>query len=120
MRKGASTTARAIAAGCMLSVAALPGKAQVSPDSYSDLIARVMPSVVNISVEVPVASPRGGRTAPDQPRERVETMLGSGFIIDPSGYIVTNRHVVIGSYSIMVNMSDGTRLAAHVVGAPQG
>ncbi|HTW28543.1 MAG TPA: trypsin-like peptidase domain-containing protein [Acetobacteraceae bacterium] len=46
------------------------------------------------------------------------TLDGSGFVIDPSGYVLTNRHVVMNAYSITVILSDGTRLAAKVIGHP--
>lgn len=113
-------TVGAMAASCMLLLTTLPSKAQVASESYADLIARVMPSVVNISVDtvVPTAGPRPSKSTPEQPQQHTETMLGSGFIIDPSGYVVTNRHVVINSYAIIVSLSDGTRLPAHVVGHP--
>jgi serine protease Do len=42
--------------------------------------------------------------------------LGSGFIISPSGYIVTNNHVVTGEESLTVTLDDGTKLPARVIG----
>ena len=87
----------AVALGLLL-LGAAPSIAQDTQGGYADLVARILPSVVNIAVRA--------QRAPG----RFETMLGSGFIIDPTGYIVTNRHVVINSYSIVVNLSDGTRL----------
>ncbi len=80
---------------------------------YADLVARVLPSVVNISVRraVPIAGS-------SETRDSGEVIQGSGFIIDPSGYVVTNRHVVIDAYSITVGLSDGSRLVANVVGHP--
>jgi serine protease Do len=53
-------------------------------------------------------------------RDSGQAIVGSGFIIDPSGYVVTNRHVVIDAYSITVGLSDGSRLVANVVGHPPG
>ena len=44
---------------------------------------------------------------------------GSGFIIDPSGYIVTNNHVVGQADKIVVGMSDGTELPARVIGTDE-
>lgn len=80
---------------------------------YADLIARVLPSVVNISVRKAVQVADGSET-----RDGDQVVLGSGFIIDPSGYVVTNRHVVVDAYSITVQLSDGRRLVADVVGHP--
>jgi len=42
--------------------------------------------------------------------------LGSGFIIDPAGYIVTNNHVVDGAHDVSVTLTDGNKYQAHVVG----
>ncbi|HXR95393.1 MAG TPA: trypsin-like peptidase domain-containing protein, partial [Rhizomicrobium sp.] len=42
--------------------------------------------------------------------------LGSGFIIDPAGYIVTNNHVVDGAHEVSVTLTDGNKYKAHVVG----
>ncbi len=53
--------------------------------------------------------------APDRPRPM--RGLGSGFIIDAGGYIVTNHHVVDGAKSIEVTLSDGRKLAAKLVGS---
>jgi serine protease Do len=119
-RSGAVT---GMALGGMLLLTAAPCGPQEPSPSYADLIARILPSVVNITVqaEVPATdagSDKAGINAAGQPRERVETMLGSVFIIEPSGYIVTNRHVVINSFSVVVGLSNGNRLPARVVGHP--
>jgi len=106
--------------------------ARPAPESFSGLAKRLLPTVVNISTsqtlkappptampKLPPGSPledlfknfmgpRGG-----QPRH--VTSLGSGFIIDPSGFIVTNNHV-IPSDSITVTLADGVTLPAKVVG----
>ncbi len=70
-----------------------------APAQYEDLIARVKPAVVLVQVEHVLGS-RGH---------------GSGFIYDPSGFILTNQHVVAGAKSISVVLSDGRRLPATVV-----
>nr|BFE28470.1 hypothetical protein GCM10010200_007210 [Actinomadura rugatobispora] len=70
------------------------------PGDLSDVAARVQPSVV--SVEVRTGSGRGG---------------GSGFVIDRSGHILTNAHVVEGAGQVDVVLSDRRRLSARVLGA---
>jgi serine protease Do len=57
----------------------------------------------------------GGGDQPDQPAHRGQA-LGSGFIIDPSGIIVTNNHVIEGADEITVTLHDGTSLKAKLIG----
>ena len=57
----------------------------------------------------------GGGDQPDQPAHRGQA-LGSGFIIDPSGVIVTNNHVIEGADEITVTLHDGTSLKAKLLG----
>jgi serine protease Do len=104
------------------------------------LAARVTPAVVNVTVtSKPSAqenqessqqdmqqffAPFGGNpfgggrqfSMPGMPRERVEHGLGSGVIISPDGYIVTNNHVVEGATDIRVTMSNREVLPAKVIG----
>jgi serine protease Do len=101
------------------------------------LAARVTPAVVNVTVtSKPSAQENdessqdiqkffgpfggnpfgGGRQMPGMPRERVEHGLGSGVIISPDGYIVTNNHVVEGATDIRVTMSNREVLPAKVIG----
>jgi serine protease Do len=98
------------------------------PDSFAPLIKRVRPAVVNIRITETVASeedPLAGLPPelrqlfrdrlPPQRHQQMEGR-GSGFIIDPSGYIVTNDHVVGKADEIVVGFADGTELPAKVVG----
>ena len=120
-----------------LAVMAAPAAAQakVAPESFADLASKLLPSVVNISttqtlegrggVEMPQLPPGSPfeeffreffeRNRPQQ-RQRKVTSLGSGFIVDSSGYIVTNNHVIQDADEITVALQDDTRLKAEVVG----
>ena len=86
----------------------------------SDLIRNLLPTVVNITVrkdesvataEANAAAPAGGVNS------GIKTFVGSGFVIDPSGQIVTNYHVVQDAFEITVTFSDGSRMPAHVLSA---
>jgi len=70
-----------------------------SPDSVAGLAARVLPSVVSIET----MSSDGGST-------------GSGFVIDPNGYLLTNNHVVADAMTIKVMLNDGREFAAKILG----
>ncbi len=154
-------------AGALALPAALPGPvwARGAPDSFADLSAQLLPSVVNISSsqnaqaradrsgpEVPSFPPgspfeqffrdfldrnrpgQGQGQGPGQsPNRRGErgpqqgpdggggsggraVSLGSGFIVDPAGYIVTNNHVIDGADEISVTLTDNTTLKAKLIG----
>ena len=84
------------------------------PFGRTHRIAKMLQTVVNItthkmSTDVTDAADKG------EPR-RVEA-FGSGFIIDPSGLIVTNRHVVEGAFDVTVILPDGLALPAKLRGA---
>jgi S1-C subfamily serine protease len=80
-------------------------------DEYSRTVVatveRVAPAVVNINIKQPVEA-RG--------REREVGGSGSGFIIAPDGFILTNSHVVHRASAIQVNLSDGREWPAQLVG----
>src|SRR5690606_32006589 len=105
--------------------------------SFADLVERASPAVVDISV-AKTFRPPGGRPGQDVPGRRGSPLdefcgrffempavpsvprraegAGSGFIINPAGYVVTNHHVVTGADEIGVTLSDGRQLDAKVVG----
>jgi len=112
-----------------------------SPEGFADLAEKLAPAVVNISTtqivdrdrtpEIPKFPPgspfeeffreffdeRGENNRdPQQRRRRRSTSLGSGFIIDEEGYVVTNNHVIEGADEITVTLHDDTRLDAKVIG----
>jgi serine protease Do len=105
-----------------------------APVSFADLIQRVSPAVVSISVRQQVGSgsdrpdfenlPPGleefMRRFPDRGPRRTPTALGSGFFIAPEGVIVTNNHVVADAEEIDIRLSDGRELKAELVGADAG
>lgn len=113
--------------------ASIAAQARPAPDSFADLANKLLPTVVNISTSQTLKAPPQG-TMPDLPpgspledlfknflgpkpnAPRHVTSLGSGFIIDPSGYIVTNNHVIEDSDQITVSLQDGTQLPARVIG----
>ena len=110
------------------------------PESFADLAERLLPAVVNISTTQVVKPGAGGGTGPDRPRfapgspfeeffreffdrqqrrdtpKRKATSLGSGFVIDAKGLIVTNNHVIAEADEITVTLADDSKLEATVVG----
>ena len=80
-------------------------------DAYSrtvvSAVARVAPAVVNIDVKQRVTAQRG---------ERELSGNGSGFVITPDGFILTNSHVVHGASTITVNLPDGRGYPAQLTG----
>jgi serine protease Do len=110
--------------------------ASVEHNSYAEVVARVAPAVVTIRAERVVRAPRqhpffddpslqdffGGRapqTQQQQPREMRQRALGSGVVISPDGYIVTNHHVVDGAEQITVEFTDRRTSPAKLVGTDQ-
>lgn len=129
-----SCTAAAFIAGLLLLMPGAPVHARPAPDSFADLADRLLPAVVNISssqtvdsqagIEVPAVPPgspfeeffREFFERDQQPHSRRATSLGSGFIISPDGFIVTNNHVIQDADEISVILHDETRLEAQVIG----
>jgi len=102
-----------------------------APMSFADLIERVRPAVVSISVRQRPGAARGPvieglppgyedffRGQPGRPGP-APTSLGSGFFIDESGIIVTNHHVIEDAEEITIRTSDGRDLQADIVGSDE-
>jgi len=88
---------------------AQPAAAQQTADfNKSELIRSLLPSVVSILSTMP-GNTQGGAGAASR------TDRGSGFVIDPSGLISTNNHVIAGAYQIQVTFSDGETVPAKLV-----
>jgi serine protease Do len=108
-------------------------------ETFRDIARSTNPGVVNINTSKTVRLPRGRdpfrdffgqgddgerffSPSPDDERggrggdRRTRTSLGSGFVIDDNGYILTNRHVIEGADEIDVSFPDGKRFDAKIVG----
>ncbi|MDA0917314.1 MAG: DegQ family serine endoprotease [Proteobacteria bacterium] len=105
--------------------------AKSAPDSFADLAEKLSPSVVNISTTTVIEDksrqmpsfPPGSPFEEffkqfDQPggKKRKAQSLGSGFIIDETGYVITNNHVIDNAEKIMVILYDDTSFEATVIG----
>ncbi len=106
-------------------------KAQEIPSSFADLAEKLMPSVVNISTtttvttrsnplpfEFPPGSPFEDMFG--SPQQRQTNALGSGFIIDEEGIVITNNHVIQGASDIFVRVNGDEDYKAEVLGADAG
>jgi serine protease Do len=102
-------------------------------EGFASVVEPLLPAVVNISTSKVVKSQRGENPfsndpffrqffgnpfgdGNEQPREQREHSLGSGVIVNPDGYILTNNHVVEGASDVQVILSDKRSLKAKVVG----
>ena len=108
--------------------------AEDRPVSFADLAEKVMPSVVNISTTTTIttqANPFPFEFPPGSPFEdmfkdfgtpqkRKSSALGSGFIIDKEGIVITNNHVIQGAEDILVRVNGDKEYKAKVLGADPG
>jgi serine protease Do len=133
----------AIALAATITLSPLAAAAQTrGPDSIADVAEKVIDAVVNISTsqmveargnmpQMPPGSQqfeeffeeffknrRGGDNNQNRAPRRVSS-LGSGFIIDASGIVVTNNHVIADADEVNVILNDGSRLKAEVIGHDQ-
>ena len=145
-RRAASALAAAVLGVSVAATALPPLALAKGPESLADLAEKVTDAVVNISASTTVEANSRGRTLPqlpqgtpfedlfeeffkkrgggsprseeDTPRgpSRKSNSLGSGFIIDAAGLVVTNNHVIGDANDIQVILSDGTKLKAEIVG----
>ncbi|HEY4040441.1 MAG TPA: trypsin-like peptidase domain-containing protein [Rhodopila sp.] len=89
-------------------------------DQIASVVAKVSPSVVGIVVTRPPTTGEDGSDPKmvSASSDKPTVAVGSGFIIDPSGFVATNKHVVLGATAISVVAADGVRYKATVVGMP--
>ena len=99
-------------------------------EGFSAVLEPLLPAVVNISTSKVVKNQQRGESpffndpffrqffgeGEQQPREQREHSLGSGVIVNPEGYILTNNHVVDGASDVQVTLSDKRQLKAKIVG----
>ena len=104
---------------------------QLSPGSYHEAVKRSMPAVVNIFTSKTSNKPRARKgTNPNSadplfkfffgdqpPEEEPSSSLGSGVLVSPEGYILTNHHVISDADEIDVALSDGRKVKAQVIGS---
>src|SRR6185312_8215991 len=131
-------TGAILSAGLILPPTVPPAAAQTRalPESFADIADKLLPAIVNISTTQILPDRAARKQAPDSQAlppgspfndfffdghegaaqgPRIHS-LGSGFVVDPSGLIVTNNHVVAGAEEINVILSDDTTLKAQIVG----
>ncbi len=126
-----------VAVALIFLMSATTAYSKAPPETFADLAEQLSPAVVNISTSQTIdRQDRGSVPLPEFPpgspfedlfrdffdrnggngRPRRVTSLGSGFVIEPTGVIVTNNHVIEEADKVTVNFSDGTTLPAEILG----
>ncbi len=121
----------------VIALQVLPAEARDAPASFADLAAKLLPAVVNISTTQTIRNPERLPEMPQFPpgspfeeffkdfmehqqhqdaKPQHATSLGSGFIVDPAGYVVTNNHVIQDADEITVTLHDDSVFKATVIG----
>jgi serine protease Do len=138
VRRPTVALACAVGLGTLIAAGASFAASGKGPDSVADTAERVLDAVVNISTSQTVEAQKGvqiPQLPPGSPfeeffdeffkkrgeegggnRSRKVSSLGSGFVIDASGIIITNNHVIAEADEIYANFNDGTKLKAELVG----
>ena len=108
----------ALAAGGGVVNAVHPAAASMAggPPNFADIVQRVNPAVVNITVTETAGESRA-RSAPDRDDDGPRRGEGTGFIVDPQGFILTNHHVVASPNRIRVRLADKREFTATLVGS---
>ncbi len=109
----------------LIAVACTSGFSALAEDwgaNKAELIRGLLPTVVNISVtKEEFTIPDPATVSANMPQTdvspSVKTYVGSGFVIDPSGLIVTNYHVVENAFELTVMFSDGIRVSGKTISA---
>ena len=135
--RGAASAAAAISLA-LAPLASAEAQGRDTPRGFADLVEVLLPTVVNITTTQ--AAPQQGPRLRDMPQlppgspfeelfkdlfekrgeqqqNRRGTSLGSGFIVDSEGYIITNNHVIQGAEDITVILRDDTQLKAKLIGS---
>lgn len=122
-----------VRAGAQTVATTTPSDLPTPPVNFAPVVKAVTPAVVNISTTRVVRSTEGEEQQFDDPffrrffgdeffrrfgipRERRQSSLGSGVIVDPAGYIITNNHVIANADEIKIVMSDKREFSGKVVG----
>ncbi|HWL04591.1 MAG TPA: trypsin-like peptidase domain-containing protein, partial [Xanthobacteraceae bacterium] len=137
-RRSSQAAAVALALGCAVAAASLPAEAQERrpptsvPEmqlSFAPVVKRAAPAVVNVYAARTVANQNplfddpifrrffggpGGPGGPGGQGNRVQS-LGSGVIVDASGLVVTNNHVIEGATEVKVSLADRREIEAEIV-----